>query len=240
MREVVVIDEVAVTVSAPASVIAPAELTLRLPPIVVPARSVAVLFTSVALPVPLGASVTAPVSAAGKSSVIEALPAVVVNDEVPVTVTWPLSVIAPAELTTALPPIVLVPRSSAVVTPPSVALPVPLGARLTAPVWPAGMSSVIAALPAVVVNDEVPVTVSAPASVIAPAELTLRLPPIVVPARSVAVLFTSVALHRKIRRMNSSPLPTSYAAICLATMHAVVVNDEGPVTVTWPRSGIAP
>src|SRR5438067_1348518 len=132
---------------------------------VVPARSVAVLFTSVALLVPFGAAVTVPASPAGKSSVIAALPAVVVNDEVPVTATWPLSVIAPAEDTTALPPIVLVPRSSALVTPVRVALPVPLVARLTAPVKAFASFKVIAAFPAVVVNDEVPVTVSTPLSV---------------------------------------------------------------------------
>src|SRR5258708_8352096 len=71
---VVVNDEVPVTVSAPASVIAPAELTLRLPPIVVPARSVAVLFTSVALPVPFGPSVTVPVSASRKPTLLNPLP----------------------------------------------------------------------------------------------------------------------------------------------------------------------
>jgi hypothetical protein len=168
------------TSSAPDWVSAP-EVTWRLPPIVVPASWVASVLTRIALPVPLGANVTAPVSAlAALFTVIDALFAVVVKDEVAPTVKAPVSVIAPADDTIRLPPTL---DAASAVAPLLIRLasfaPVVVSATVLLKRFP-GSVRAIALAP--LLNADVPVTVSGPLCDSSPPAVTLRVPLMVVGA----------------------------------------------------------
>jgi hypothetical protein len=161
-------DEVPATVKAAFCVRLPTvSVTVRLPPTFEAPNTVALALVRLALPfAPLVVSDAAPVSRLALVSAIVAFVAEVVNDEVPPTVSTPFCVRLPSVLTTVrLPPTLDVPRTR----PPArllVRLALPLAPLVLSDAAPLSalpaLVSVISALFAEVVNDDVPATVKAP------------------------------------------------------------------------------
>src|SRR5215510_13320497 len=163
----VVNDDVPPTVSAPLCVRLPTRSVItRFRPMLDAASVVATLFVRLASPLvpPVVLSAIAPVSALpALVSVIVALFAEVVNEDVPATVRAPVCVRLPTvSVTVRLPPTFEAPSTVALALV-RLALPVaPLVLSDAAPVNRLALVSVMVASAAEVVNDEVPATVSTP------------------------------------------------------------------------------
>src|SRR4051812_9329308 len=99
-----------------------------------------------------------PLKALLLSKVIDDPPAVVVNEEVPLTVTLPLSVIGPADETDKVPPMVLAPRSMPLASAKMILFPDTIDR--VEKLLPASLSVMLFALPAA--NVAVPKIVSGP------------------------------------------------------------------------------
>src|SRR6516165_4355761 len=214
--------------------------TVRLPPRVEAPSTVAEALVSCALPlVPLVLSDTAPVSRLALLSVMVAFEAEVVNDEVPPTVSTPVCVRLPTEsVTVRLPPTLTSPSTVALALV-RLALPLaPLVLSNAAPVsrLPA-LVSVIVALAAEVVNEEVPATVRAPVCVRLPTvSVTVRLPPTFQAPSTVALALVRLALP-PVPLVLSDAAPVSRLPALVSAMVASVaevVNDDVPVNVKAP------
>jgi hypothetical protein len=173
-------------------------------------------------------------------SVMVASVAEVVNDEVPPTVSTPLCVRLPSVLTTVrVPPTLDVPRSKPLAR---------LLVRLALPVAPVVLSEVapVSALPALVsvmsalfaevVNDDMPATVKAPVCVRLPTvSVTVRLPPTFEAPSTVALALVRLALPLA-PLVLSDAAPVSRLALVSVMVASVaeVVNEDAPVTVKAP------
>src|SRR6516225_8158666 len=238
----VVNEEVPPTVSTPLCVRLPTEsVTVRFRPMLDAASVVATLFVRLASAVPpVVLSAIAPLSALPVLvSVMVALFAEVVNDEVPATAKAPVCVRLPTvSVTVRLPPTFDAPNTVALALV-SCALPfAPLVLSDAAPVSRLALVSVMVASVAEVVNEDVPVTVKAPACVRLPSVLTtVRLPPTLdvprtrPPARSLVSCALPLA-----PLVVSDTAPVSRLALLsvMVAFEAEVVNDEVPPTVSTP------
>src|SRR5262249_28003092 len=178
----VVNDDVPPTVSTPVCVRLPTvSVTVRLPPTFEAPSTVALLLVRLALPfAPLVLSEAAPVSKLPVFvSVMVALFAEVVNDDVPATVKAPLCVRLPTvSVTVRLPPTFEAPSTVALALLRLASPLAPLVLSDAAPVSRLALLSVIVAFEAGVGEEAVPVTVSTPVCDRLPSVLTaVRLPP---------------------------------------------------------------
>ena len=207
------------------------------------ASTVARLLVRLALPAaPLVLSDTAPVSRLpALVSVMVALDAEVVNDEVPPTVSAPVCVRLPTtSVTVRLPPTLEAPSTVARLLV-RLALPfAPLVLSDAAPVsrLPA-LVSVMVAFDAEVVNEDVPPTVSVPLCVRSPSELTtVSVPPMLdVPSTSPpARLLVRLALPVVPVVLNdTAPVSRLPALVSVISAFEVkVVNEDVPPTVNAP------
>src|SRR6516162_975415 len=237
----VVNEEVPPTVSTPLCVRLPTRsVTIRFRPMVEAASVVATLFVRLASAVPpVVLSPIAPLSALPVLvSVIVALFAEVVNDEVPATVKAAFCVRLPTvSVTVRLPPTFEAPNTVALALV-RLALPfAPLVLSDAAPVSRLALVSVIVASVAAVVNEEVPVTVSAPLWVRLPSVLTtVRLPPTLDAPSTIALLLVRLALPLA-PLVLSEAAPVSKLPVLVSVMVALaaeVMNDEVPPTVNAP------
>src|SRR6516225_8127466 len=239
----VVNDEVPPTVSTPLCVRLPTRsVTTRLPPTFEAPSTVALLLVRLALPLaPLVLSEAAPVSKLPAFvSVMVASVAEVVNDEVPPTVSTPLCVRLPSVLTTVrLPPTLDVPRTKPLAR---------LLVRLAFPVAPVVLSdaaplsalpalvSVIVALLAEVVNEDVPATVKAPVCVRLPTvSVIARLPPTFEAPSTVALALVRLALpFAPLVVSDAAPVSRLALVSVMVASVAAVVNEEVPATDSTP------
>src|SRR5262249_16445432 len=194
----VVNEDVPPTVNTPLCVRLPTvSVTVRLPPTFEVPSTVALALVRLAFPlVPLVLSDAAPVSKLPVFvSVIVALAAEVVNEEVPATVKAPVCVRLPTvSVTVRLPPTVEAPSTVALALVRLALPPVPLVLSDAAPVSRLALVSVMVASAAEVVDDEVPVTVSTPVCVRLPTRsMTTRFLPMLDAASVVATLFVRLA-----------------------------------------------
>src|SRR6516225_4317840 len=238
----VVNEEVPPTVSTPLCVRLPTRsVTIRFRPMVEAASVVATLFVRLASAVPpVVLSPIAPLSALPVLvSVMVALAAEVVNEEVPATVKAPVCVRLPTvSVTVRLPPTFEAPNTVALALV-RLALPfAPLVLSDAAPVSRLALVSVIVVSVAAVVNEEVPVTVSAPLWVRLPSVLTtVRLPPTLDVPKTTPLARSLVRLALPLAPLVvSDAAPVSRLAL-LSVMVALavdVVNDDVPPTVSTP------
>jgi hypothetical protein len=213
--------------------------TVRLPPTLEAASDSTPAFVRLALPLaPVVESVTAPVNAFAEVSVIVALLADVVNDDVPVTVKRAFWVMFPPELTVSDPGSVPPVRTVAMLFARLAELLAPLVTSVTAPVNAFAEVSVIVALLVDVVNDDVPVTVRAPVWVRFPVlSTTVSVPPIVPVPSTVAMLLVRLAAPVPVFR-DTAPVK-AFACVSVSAPVPDVVNDDVPPTVSTPAWVIA-
>src|SRR6516164_6115046 len=205
------------------------------------ASVVATLFVRLASPLvpPVVLSAIAPFSALlALVSVIVALAAEVVNDDVPATVKAPVCVKLPTvSVTVRLPPTVEAPSTVALALV-RLALPfAPLVLSDAAPVSRLALVSVMVASVAEVVNDDVPPTVSAPLCVRLPTRsVIVRFRPMLDAASTVATLFVRLAsavppvVFSAIAPLSALPVLVSV----MVALAAEVGNEEVPATVKAP------
>jgi hypothetical protein len=221
LAAVVVKLEVPVTVTVPESVMFPVvAVALRLPFTVEAARSRAVVFTMVALPVvPAVTRLTAPVDARVPRSIV-ALAAVVVKLEVPATVTIPESVIFPVLAVAKRLPLTVEVASTRAIE--FVNWTVFAFVIVTAPVKAFSSPNVIVVAP--VENVAVPGIVRIPVCVNVP-ELTSRFPPTarVTAGKSSAEVVLIVSPERGV----TSPIapPKESVPVTVVTLSAAVTPD---------------
>src|SRR5262249_55236590 len=240
----VVNEEVPATVKGPVWVrLLTVSVTVRLPATLEVPSTVALALVRLALPpVPLVLSEAAPVSWLAPVNAMVASVAEVVNEEAPVTVsTVELDCVRlPSVLTTVTaPPTLAVPSTR----PPakalvSCALPLaPLVVSDTAPLSRLALLSVIVALLAEVVNEEVPATVSTPLCVRLPTRsVTTRLPPTFESPSAVALLLVRLALP-PVPLVLSEAAPVSRLPVLVSVIVAFaaeVVSEDVPLTVSAP------
>src|SRR6516165_5167225 len=237
----VVNDDVPPTVSTPLCVRLPTRsVIVRFRPMLEAASVVATLLVRLASPLvpPVVLSAIAPVSALPVLvSVIVALAAEVVNDEVPATVRAPVWVRLPTvSVTVRLPPTVEAP-STVVLALVNCALPfAPLVLSDAAPVSRLALVSVIVASVAEVVNDDVPATVRTPVCVKLPTEsVTVRLPPTFEAPSTVALALVRLALpFAPLVLSDAAPVSRLALVSVMVASVAEVVNEEVPPTVSAP------
>src|SRR6516225_4951930 len=237
----VVNDEVPATVKAAFCVRLPTvSVTVRLPPTFEAPSTVALALVNCALPfAPLVLSDAAPVSRLALVSVMVASVAEVVNDDVPPTVSTPLCVRLPTRsvivrfrpmLEDASVVATLFVRLASPLVPPVVLSAIaPFSALLA-------LVSVIVALAAEVVNDDVPATVKAPVCVKLPTvSVTVRLPPTVEAPSTVALALVRLALpFAPLVLSDAAPVSRLALVSMMVASVAEVVNEDVPVTVSTP------